>query len=165
MPRLLTQPARRKTSAKRRIEYQAPSSPFQKLIDGQRLKLGLSFADISEQVSEISRTKVHRATFWIWLHTRNGFPHPKSFKPAHIKALAKALKIPEPEILRALDASRHLYTPQENPAPQEAQDSLQTLVDTLRQIKKRNVSRTWVLNLALRLQKGAAAPAPPAPKR
>src|SRR4051794_26678939 len=87
----------------RLIEYQAPHSPFQKLIDSQRKLHGLSGRDLAEKLG------VSQSTLWIWLHNMNGFPHPKSFKERHLIKLSKVLKLPQQKIRSALDASRHLF--------------------------------------------------------
>src|SRR5437016_11606280 len=68
----------------RLIEYKEPHSPFQKLVDSQRRRYGLSGRELAEKID------VSQSTLWIWLHNVNGFPHPKSFKDRHLKLSADA---------------------------------------------------------------------------
>lgn len=159
MPTLLTQRRpRKKPPCGRIIQYQVPHSPFQKLIDGRRAEMGLSYADLAEPLG------INRGSVWIWMHNANGFPHPKSCKPEHLLTLAKVLKLDHAEIQRALDASRHLYTPrEESPLPQ-ARDALATLIEVLEHHAAKVVRVSYVLNLAKRLQAGVPVPAPPAPR-
>ena len=53
----------------RLIEYKEPHSPFQKLVDSQRRRYGLSGRELAEKID------VSQSTLWIWLHNVNGFPH------------------------------------------------------------------------------------------
>ena len=151
MPRLIVnRPRRRKVPpCGRLIEYQAPHSPFQKLIDSQRKLHGLSGRDLAAKIG------VSQSTIWIWLHNVVGYPHPKAFKPIHVQRLSRTLKIPENKIRYALDASRHLFTPTENPMPHEAFDALGRLIEILENDKRHTVSRTYVLNIAKSLHSGA----------
>lgn len=156
MPKLLTQKttrARKLPPCGRVNDYQTPHSPWQKLVDGKRLALDMSYGDLAEHVD------VHRSTLWIWTHNKNGFPHPKSCKPHHLQALAKALRIDLAEMQSALDASRHLFTPRETPMPQDSQDAFATLVAALKADKRTYVKVAYVINLAQLIQAGAAAPA------
>ena len=133
----------------RLIEYVAPHSPFQKLIDSQRKRYGLSGRDLADRIG------VPQSSLWIWLHNTNGFPHPKSFKPEHVGRLSEALKIPEAKIKSALDASRHIFTSTENPAPHQAFDVFNHFIEILKHDKRRHVSKDYVLNLAKNLHRGA----------
>ena len=153
MPRLIVnRPRRRKVPpCGRLIEYQAPHSPFQKLIDSQRKLHGLSGRDLAAKIG------VSQSTLWIWLHNVVGYPHPKAFKPVHVQRLSRTLKIPENKIRSALDASRHLFTPTENPMPHEAFDALGRLIEILENDKRHTISRTYVLNIAKSLHRGATA--------
>jgi transcriptional regulator with XRE-family HTH domain len=153
MPRLIVnRPRRRKVPpCGRLIEYQAPHSPFQKLIDSQRKLHGLSGRDLADKIG------VSQSTLWIWLHNVVGYPHPKAFKPVHVQRLSRTLKIPENKIRSALDASRHLFTPTENPMPHEAFDALGRLIEILENDKRHTISRTYVLNIAKSLHHGATA--------
>ena len=72
---------------------------FQKLVDSQRKRCGLSGRQLAERIG------VSQSTLWIWLHNLNGYPHPKSFKEVHLQRLSRVLKTPEDKIKRALDAS------------------------------------------------------------
>lgn len=56
------------------IEYRAPHSPIQKLIDSERRRHGLSGRDLAKKIG------VSQSTLWIWLHNVVGYPHPKAFK-------------------------------------------------------------------------------------
>src|SRR6266404_9920206 len=98
MPRLIVQrTGRRKIPpCGRLIEYKEPHSPFQKLIDSQRKRYGLSGRDLAEKID------VSQSTLWIWLHNVNGFPHPKSFNAVHLQRLSRVLRTPADKIKRAL---------------------------------------------------------------
>lgn len=160
MPKLLTRKKTRKPvpPCGRVIEYHAPHSPFQKLIDGRRAELGLSYADLAAPLD------ANRATVWIWLHNANGFPHPKSFKSKYPALLARLLKIKEDDILNALDRSRHLYTRREAiPLPQ-SKDALATLIGVLENHKAVRVKVSYVLNIARRLRAGQEAASKPPPE-
>jgi transcriptional regulator with XRE-family HTH domain len=109
----------------RLIEYQPPHSPFQKLIDSQRKKHGLTGRELADRIG------VSQATLWIWLHNVNGYPHQKSYKPKHLKNLSKVLNIPLNKLTSALDASRHRFTPTEYPTPDEVFDELARLIEIL----------------------------------
>jgi transcriptional regulator with XRE-family HTH domain len=151
MPRLIVQRSGRRKipPCGRLIEYQAPHSPFQKLIDSQRKRHGFSGRDLAKKIG------VSQSTLWIWLHNVNGYPHPKAFKPLHVQRLSRALKIPENKIRSALDASRHLFTPTENPMPHEAFDALARLIEILEHDKRHTISRSYVVNLAKTLHRGS----------
>jgi transcriptional regulator with XRE-family HTH domain len=152
MPRLIIQRSGRRKipPCGRLIEYKEPHSPFQKLIDSQRKRYGLSGRDLADKIG------VSQSTLWIWLHNLNGYPHPKAFKPQHLQRLSRALKIPESKIRSTLDASRHIFTPRENPTPQEPFDALGSLIEILENDKRHTISRSYVLNLAKNLHRGAA---------
>jgi hypothetical protein len=90
------------------------------------------------------------------LHNLVGYPHPKAFKGIHVQRLSRALKIPENKIKSALDASRHIFTPTENPMPHEAFDALSQLIEILENDKRHTISRGYVLNVAKSLHRGAA---------
>jgi len=92
-------------------------SPFQKLIDSQRKRCGLSARELAEKIG------VSQSTLWIWLHNVNGFPHPKSFNSEHIRRLGEVLKISEAKIRSALNASRHIFTSTETPMLHKAFDA------------------------------------------
>jgi len=153
MPRLIVnRSGRRKIPAcGRLIEYQAPHSPFQKLIDSERMRHGFSGRDLAKKIG------VSQSTLWIWLHNVVGYPHPKAFKPVHVQRLSRTLKIPENKIKFALDASRHLFTPAEDPMPHAVFDALGRLIEILENDKRHTISRTYVLNIAKSLHHGATA--------
>lgn len=151
MPRLLVQRrGRRKVPpCGRLIEYRPPHSPFQKLIDSQRKRYGLSGRELADRI------RVPQSTLWIWLHSLNGFPHPKSCKPVHLVRLSKILKIPHQKIGAALDASRHIVTPTENPMPHEEFNALGHFIEILENDKRQTISKDYALNLARNLYNGA----------
>jgi transcriptional regulator with XRE-family HTH domain len=133
----------------RLIEYRPPHSPFQKLIDSQRKRYGLSGRDLADRIG------VPQSALWIWLHNVNGYPHPKSCKPEHLSRLSEVLKIPEVKLKSALDASRHIYTSTEHPRPHKAFDVFGHFIEILKHDKRRHVSKDYVLNLAKNLHRGA----------
>ena len=150
MPTLLVN---RKKSERRKappcgrvIHYTTPHSPFQKLLEHARAKNGLSTRELAERIN------TSQSNYWIWTHSTNGYPSPRSFKEAHLKALSKTLKIPEQEIKDAIDASRSFYSPGELPPPRPSVDALQTLIEVLKNDKRVRLARTYVLNLVLNLQ-------------
>jgi transcriptional regulator with XRE-family HTH domain len=119
------------------------------LIDSERRRHGFSGRDLAGKIG------VSQSTLWIWLHNVVGYPHPKAFRPVHVQRLSRALKIPESKIRSALDASRHLFTPTENPMPHEAFDALGQLIEILENDKRQTISRSYVLNIAKSLHHGA----------
>jgi len=133
----------------RLIEYKEPHSPFQKLIDAQRRRYGFSGRELSKRIN------VSQSTLWIWLHNLNGYPHPKSFNYRHVKSMSRVLKVPETRIRTALDASRHIFTPTENPTPHEAFDALGRLIEILENDRRHTISRNYVLNIAKNLYRGS----------
>lgn len=106
-----------------------------------------------------ARAAVPLSTFWLWIHTVNGVPAPRTFKPKHMRALAAVLRIPEDNIKNAYDASRHHFTPTENPVPHASQDSLRDLEVILANDKRKSIPRQWMLNIVRRLMAGAEKPA------
>lgn len=157
MPILLSQrsvKAPRKTPpCGRVVKHVAPHSPFQKLIDGRRAELGHSTRELAKLLSK--HIKTPQSSLFTWLHNENGFPHPKAFKDKHITGLSRVLKIPEPEIKEALDASRRLYTQRGNPMPHESKDAFRTYIEILRNDARQTFRRSYVLNLAINLYRGA----------
>lgn len=157
MPKLISQrkKGRRKVPpCGRLIEYVAPSSPFQKLVDSRREEQGLSGRELANRIIVDGRP-VSQATFWIWMHSPNGYPHPKSFKHEHMRQLAKVLKLPIKKLEIALDASRHLYTERENPMPHEAFDSFSRFIEILENDRRKTISLSYVINLAKNLHSGS----------
>lgn len=163
MPRLLANKTKRnpKPPCGRRIDYQVPTSPFQKMLDGRAAELGLSVGAIADQVADITGQKFNRGSYWIWTHSTNGYPSPRSATPARLAAIARVLKLDQKKMLQALDASRALYTQREIPVPQPSRDALLTLIEILAADKRRTLNRQWVLNLARRLHAGAIAETAP----
>jgi transcriptional regulator with XRE-family HTH domain len=157
MPKLIVQRSgeRRKVPpCGRLIEYVEPRSPFQKLIDAARRRYGLSGRELARKIST-NRRPVSQSTLWIWLHNLNGYPHPKSFFPEHVDKLSQVLKIPRAKITRALDASRHIFTPTEDPMPHKHFDSFRRFIDIIENDRRTTVSRAYVLHLAKDLYRGA----------
>lgn len=151
MPRLITQRKRRRRvpPCGRLINFHAPHSPFQRLIDSARHRLRISVRDLARRI------RVSQSTLWIWLHNENGFPHPKAFRPEHVERLSRILKISKTAIERAIDASRHLYTAREEPTPHAALDAFRDFIDIIAHDRRQTVSRSYVVNLAKKLYSGA----------
>lgn len=151
VPRLITQRKKRRAvpPCGRLINYVAPHSPFQKLIDSSRIRLRISVRELARRIG------VSQSTLWIWLHSENGFPHPKAFKAQHLRRLSHSLRISKRAIERAIDASRHVYTAREKPTPHVLLDAFQHFIDILEHDRRRTVSVSYVINLAKRLYCGA----------
>jgi hypothetical protein len=159
MPRLIVNRSRNRRKVPpcgRLIVYREPSSPFQKLIDDARRRYGLSGYELARKMTLICpRAPVSQSTLWIWLHSMNGYPHPKSFKSEHLRALSRILKIPQDKITRAIDASRHIYSPKEQPMPHESLNAFGRFIDILEHDNRVNVNRRTILHLAKTLYNGA----------
>ena len=151
MPRLITQrkARRRVPPCGRLINYVPPHSPFQKLIDWARHRSKISVRELARRIH------VPQSTMWIWLHNENGFPHPKAFKPEHVERLSRALNLSKTAITRAIDASRHLFTGREKPMPHATVDAFRNFIEILEHDRRQTVSRSYLLNLATKLYKGA----------
>ena len=151
MPRLITQrkSRRRVPPCGRLIHYRVPHSPFQKLIDSARHRFRISVRDLARRI------QVSQSTLWIWLHSENGFPHPKAFRPEHVDRLSRTLKISKAAIRRAIDASRHLYTARERPTPHPTLDAFASFIDILDNDRRQSISRSYIVNLAKKLYRGA----------
>jgi hypothetical protein len=93
---------------------------------------------------------------WIWLHNENGYPHPKAFSSKQVGELGRVLGISKSAIAKAIDASRHVYTARERPAPHATLDAFENFIDIVEHDRRQTVSRSYVLNLAKRLYAGAA---------
>jgi len=152
MPRLMTQRKlpRRVPPCGRLIHYRASHSPFQKLIDSARRRLRISIRELARRI------QVSQSTLWIWLHSENGFPHPKAFRPEHIDRLSRTLGTSKTAIRRAIDASRHLYTARQRPTPHPALDAFASFIDILDNDRRQSVSRSYIVNLAKKLYSGAS---------
>lgn len=152
MPRLITQRKKRRRvpPCGRLIHYLPPHSPFQKLIDSVRIRRRISGRALAQRIG------VSPSTLWIWLHSENGFPHPKAFNAQHVKKLSHALGLSKKAIERAIDASRHVYTAREKPTPHSSLDALRQFIEILDHDRRQTVSRSYVLNVAKRLYSGAA---------
>lgn len=157
MPRLLIN---KKVSAKsarpKKATFTNPHSPFQKLIEAARVQKRLSYAQLAGKMSDRA-ISVHPGTLWIWIHNLNGHPHPRSCTPEHLRRMARILNIPLPRLKETLDASRHLFSPQENPVPAAAVNAWEEFVGWLENDKRAKVSRTVVLNMARRFMASAKA--------
>ena len=149
MPKLITTKSKKPLPAcGRRIEYVAPTSPWQKLVDAARIKLGLSFEDIATAIDG------NKGSVWIWFHNKNGYPHPKSFTAERATALYRVLKLDPHVAATALDASRHLYTAKETPMPFKAVNAFAQFIEAIEQIKQQRIYRSTILNIARRCQAG-----------
>lgn len=93
------------------------------------------------------------------MHSENGYPHPKSFKEKHLKALAAVLHLKAKDIQDAIDVSRHVYSPSEIPMPQENKDAFAALIAILSHERRGTLKTSYVLNLARTLYNGATKPA------
>lgn len=140
----------------RRRKVTVPHSPFQKLVEAARVTRQMSTREIAKEMNSRG-AKVDQSTVWVWLHSENGYPAPRSFTAKHLKALAAALKLREPEIRKALDESRAIYTGQPEPTPRPQLDALATLQTTLEQTDRVTVKRQWVLHLVKSLRASAEA--------
>jgi hypothetical protein len=154
MPKLLTSPKKRKKvpPCGRVIQYNAPWSPWQKLVDSQRRRLGLSFADLANSMEDGNRGSV-----WIWIHSTHGYPSPESFTPRRAAPFYKILKIDPAEGAKALDASRHIYTPKEAPEPFPTREAFELFIEEIEQLDQRRVKTETVLNIARRIHAGLTA--------
>lgn len=159
MPRLLIN---KKISTKQRgtkkVTFVNPHSPFQKLVESARIQKRLSYAQLATKISA-GTSSVHPGSIWIWLHNQNGHPHPRSCKPAHLRALGRVLNIPLPRLQESLDASRHLFTKKEDPQPVAAVTSWREFVGWLENDKRGKISRSVVLNMARRFAESAESAA------
>lgn len=158
MPRLLVQkkPSQRKP---RGLQYVVPSSPFQKLVDGQMRKRGLSGRQLAADMTDAG-APTSQSTIWTWLHHPSGHPAPRSFKAAHMKALARQLGIKPADLHAAHDASLHRYTPKEKATPAETHEALALLEETIAAGTSSYVKRAWVLHLVQSIRRGANNQAP-----
>lgn len=159
MPRLIVQrhgrPLRKIPPCGRRIEYVEPRSPFQKLVNAAMHKQRMSGRSLALMVTDAAGNPTSQSTLWIWLHNTNGFPHPKSFGESHLRTLARAIKVPVMKLREALDASRHLYTPNEDPMPHKLFDAFARFIEIMENDKRHMLSRSYVINIAKTLRNGA----------
>lgn len=153
MPKLLTQKKKKnpKPPCGRVIEYSVPHSPFQRLIEMNRKRHALSYLELAAVL------KINKGTLWVWMHSKNGYPHPKSFKAHHIEILAKTLKITEKQIHESLDLSRRHYTESSAPLPPAYIDSFAGFITVLENDRRQYISKSYVLNLARNFYASAQA--------
>lgn len=141
MPTLITQRTKKDKRVVppcgRIIRYIEPHSPFQKLVEARRREIGLSGRALAKQLH------ISQSTLWIWMHNENGYPHPKSFKPRDLAALATQLGLDITALRTALDASRHLYTPTEHPMPHATVDSFKAFIEILERDPRERLSLTY----------------------
>ena len=156
MPKLLVQRKASKKSVSRRKEYVAPFSPFQKLIHHAMQSQGVSGRQLAAKLDAIG-VQAMQSTIWIWLHTPNGHPHPKSFKKSHALGLAKVLGLPAQKVLDALDASRHIYGRKEAVTPAPTLDGLAALEEIIRGGTSTYVRRELVLNRIEMIRRGCTS--------
>lgn len=134
----------------RRIVYVNPHSPFQKLVESKRLKLGKSIRELAEEISEATprESTLNPGSLWIWLRNTNGYPHPKSATKGRLRALARVLRVPLPLLEEKLDISRHLFTAREHSEPKRSQKAIVQFLEIMRNDKRIYVSKARVVNLA-----------------
>lgn len=134
----------------RRMVYVSPHSPFQKLVESERRKWGLSIKEVADRVSDLTPREpaLNPGSFWIWLRNVNGFPHPKSCTKGRLVALARVLRVPLPRLQETLDASRHLFTQRELVEPAESQLALEQFIEIIKNDRRTNLPRARLLNLA-----------------
>lgn len=157
MPRLLINKKISKSPVRtRKVTFSNPHSPFQKLVESARVQKRLSYAQLAEKLGD-SESSVHPGTLWIWLHNRNGHPHPRSCRPEHLRRLARVLNVPLPRLQETLDASRHIFTKQEHSVPAAAINAWAEFVGWLENDKRPKITRTVVLNMARRFMASAKA--------
>lgn len=157
MPRLLiNKKVSRKRDKPTKATFENPHSPFQKIVEAARVEKRLSYAQLSEKMA-LEGCNVHPGSLWIWLHNKNGHPHPRSCTPAHLRALGKVLNVPLPRLQETLDASRHIFTKQETPVPTAAINAWEEFVGWLENDQRPKISRTVVLNMARRFMASAMA--------
>ena len=144
----------RKVPCGRVINYREPHSPFQLLIDSRRRELAATNPELSSR--GLARAiGVSQSTLWIWLHSENGYPAPKSFKDRHMTALSRVLKIAPADIRKAIDSSRIVYGPKTVPIPIKTKDAFRAFIDILKNDRRENITRKFALNLARNLYNGA----------
>jgi len=131
------------------VKYGEPHSPFQKLIDRARLEHGLSGRALAKAA------KIGFSNLYGWLHNESGYPSVRSFTPEILRRLASVLGLAPSEIEKALDASRHVFTPKQNPMPVEVRDAFRAFIEILGRDTRVHVKRTYVYNLARNLYNGA----------
>jgi len=159
MPKLITTKTKKPLPpCGRRIKYVAPWSPWQKLVDAARMRLGLSYGDIATKIG------AHKGSVWIWFCSPNGFPHPKSFTAERASALYSLLKLDPRVAAQALDASRHLYTDKETPMPFKAVNAFAQFIETIEQIGQTRIYKSTILNIARRCQAGLSPANPGHPQ-
>lgn len=167
MPKLMTQRSgkRRKPACGRIVATAVPHSPFQKIIDAARLARGHTFRSLATAMKKAGGEVSHN-TLWGWINGPAGYPDEhRGFGSAHLRAFSRVLLIDQAELTGALDASRHLFTPKENPVPQDSIDAFGSFIETIRNDRRKTLLRTYVLNLAERLHAGSGSPIEkPAPK-
>jgi hypothetical protein len=155
MPKLIVQRKNKRKSVPARTQYGVPSSPFQKLIHTAMTARGFSGRDLAARLTDAG-APTSQSNLWTWLHHPNGYPGARSFKKPHAPALAKILGIRLLEIHAALDASRHIFTPKEQPSPAHAHDSLAALEEAISASSKKYITRARVLHLIRSLRMGSA---------
>lgn len=148
MPRLQNPKRPRKSGSS---IFGAPHSPFQTTIFKAMKERGLTFEDVASEM------QINKGTFWGWIHTSNGYPSTKSCKKHHLETISRLLKIPMPELQALLDESRRLYTASGAIPMPESVDALGDFIRVLETDKRKNVSLSYVLNLAKRFHASAIA--------
>ena len=158
MPSLITQRSNDKRPVPpcgRLIHYVEPHSPFQILVETKRREIharqGLSNRELARRIG------VSQSTLWIWLHNEAGYPSVRAFKPIHLQALCRELKIDEAEMQSATDASRHVFTARSNPTPQPMMDAFAAFIGVLTNDRRQSLKKASVVHLAKIFYNGAIA--------
>lgn len=126
------------------------------MIEAARTKLRLSLRELAKEM-KTRKAAVDQSTLWVWIHTTNGYPAPRSFTASHLRALASSLKLKETDVRKALDESRAIYAGRPEPTPRPQLEGLDVLIETLENSTKATVKRMWVLHLAKSLRATAQA--------
>lgn len=139
--------------------YGDPQSPWQQMIYYRLKGMDMSIRTLAEAI------EINRGTLWIWLHTKNGVPHPKSFKAHHMKRIAEALELDENTLRQAWDASRLQFSPSQAPLRESTLESLEGILEFFQSKKTTYIRRSQVVSMLSMLTtsaKSAQVPAPPA---
>lgn len=164
MPKLIVdRKQKRKTPPCGRIvEFSAPHSPFQVLIDCSRQEKRISIRELARLVTA-DGTKLAPSTLYAWLHAKSPAPE-SSLKKEHVESLARHLGLNPNDIFEAHDASLHRFTPKKDPTPMPAFNALEQFIAVLENDKRQRVSLPYVLNLAKRFRDSAKYTESPVPQ-
>lgn len=168
MPKLIVNRPKKKRPLPpggRGSDFTVPHSPFQLLVDSKRQHLGLSTRQLAFNISDLlpATRPIAQSVLWFWLHQRNGAPHPRALTTERMNAIAKCIGVTIEELKDSIDASRLLFNPGQIPVPQPSVDGLDSLIEILKNDKRRSIYRETILNLARNIRAGCrdAAQEPP----